>query len=75
MVNFVIIVIMVLWYGSFLHVLFTPNARFQNIEKSKGLWIFLTFIGCLPACCVYLFSVRKKLAAVKDKQPPLKPLL
>ncbi len=63
------------WWGSALHVFLTPNYRFQTLEKSKGLWIALTVIGCLPACWYYLISLRPKLKAVKDQEPPLKSLL
>jgi len=69
------ILIVVPWYGSIGHVLFTPSYRFQVIGKSKWLWLFLSVIGCIPACYYYLLSVRPKLKAAKGQEPPLKSLI
>jgi len=71
----VIFLIVASWWGSAIHVLFTPNDRFQLIGKRKGLWAVLTIIGCIPACWFYLLSVRPQLKATKDEQPPMKSLL
>ena len=75
MTALLVILIAVPWFGTVLHVLFTPLYRFQVIGKSKWLWLFLGYIGCIPACYYYLISVRPKLKAAKNEQPPLKPLI
>jgi hypothetical protein len=72
--SLVIVMIIVSWCWAFIHVLITPKFQFQLIHKSKGLWLFLTIIGCIPACWYYLTSVRVKLKSVEDKDPPLKEL-